>query len=1388
MRFIFVILLISSSAFAQVITDGSAGKAVSLPGSDYSITADLGKQSGGNLFHSFSQFSINTDENAIFSGPDSVQNIISRVTGGESSWIDGGLISEIPGANLYLMNPSGVMFGSNACLDLSGSFHVTTANGIPLGQEGHFSANLAQKSILTADPPEAFGFTGRAPITLNETLLVSPENDISLSGSDIIINNSFLNVSGDLENAGHNSGNISISGNSITSEGSIFYLKSYSKGGDINFDANEISFSESVVNTVGLKKTGNISISGDSIFIMNNSEIHAKSAEQGGIIDISGKYISVADGTLIGAHSYGPGTGTHININAEQLDMYGISEEGYYSEISIANLSSTEVEEPGRISIVAENLTIKDEACIDSFTTAYGNGGTIDIDVSNITLSGFDTGIYSSVEPTGTADGGEININAETVTLEDGAYITSTTYGMGNAGNINIAVDDLRISGTTDIGWASSVTAGANPKPAEETDFLKGGNGGEINIDAKNITLTDGGLIASSSIAQPKTEAGEAGIINITADTVTATGVNPYGPNEDGYGSGIYARSYGIGADDAGRISISADRINLSEGGTVNTESTHKGGGVIGLNVSDQLYLHNGNITTSVAQGEGQGGDITLESNLVAMNRGNITAKADAGDGGAIFISAGSFFRSSDSLVSATSARGNDGTVTVDAPDTELNELTVLPSVLPDISGWTDECGRSEDKSRFVVRGKDNAPVSSVRGLRSGISDSDFSDSLAAVRTAVRYQYAGFQKKALEMLNDFASDAKNLSTEDQIVFLNTLADLQTANGFFREAAKSLEQSRDLSFSSGSVCLQAQVFNLIGNVFFAAGDADEAEAAYETALESARQGDCSNQEVRILINLAMLSESESENRYLDKALAAVKELPQSYSRTSDLVSVAVTALKNNSLRIASDALAEARKSSEIPSLSHYILGYLGQAYEKKKQYKAASDLTRKALFYAGSGYPESRYLWEWQLARLHKAQGDTEKAAEYYRKAIKTLTPIRHTLYADYRMIGIFAEEIRPVYLGLADLLLSRGKIAEGRDVMESLKKAEMQEYFLDNCIAEKAQAEPVNHTQPGTAVIYPIIFPDRLSVILTLPSGMKEISISVDSDTVVRTALLFRKQLQNRADNYFLITAETLYDWLIAPILNDLDRENTDTLVIVPDGVLRLVPFAALHDGSRFLVESCAVSYTPALDFVSPEQSQQGQTLISGLSDAVQGFKPLPNVRKELGNVRQITNSRTILYNADYTSDNLTHEIQNSGCSDIHLATHAVFGGTPKETFLLTYDSRIDMNGLESLIDSGRQDVDLLVLSACQTALGDDRAALGLAGTAVKAGVNSAVATLWFVNDVSTTELVTEFYLQIRSGQTKAKALQEAQKKLIAQDRFWKPVFWAPFLLIGDWI
>ncbi len=468
--------------------------------------------------------------------------------------------------------------------------------------------------MLKHPPPSAFGFMpAKAPITVTGSTLITPEKDISFTGSDVTITDSYIDVSGALDKPAEDSGNVAINGNgNITVNKGMILTRGNLNGGNIDIHGeNDVNFSETIINTSALEKTGNISISGDSITVGNGSGIYAKNAAEGGIINISAK---------------------------NTFELSGVASDGYPAEIFMANYSESGNNIPSSFNLAAKNVVLN-ESMIISYAMSAGDGGDINVNADNIISRGFGSGFFSSVhEPFSTGNGGDISINAGTIHFSDGAYINSTTYGMGNAGNINIISDDLKISGAE--GWASSITAGAEPKPIEGKgmDFLKGGNGGFIDITAKNITLSGGGQIASSSIAQPGTESGKAGIINITADTVTATGVNPYGPNEDGYGSGIYARSFGAGADDAGRISINAGRINLTKGGVINTESAHKGGGVIELNVSDQLYLHGGEITTSVAQGKGHGGDVTVESNLVIMNRGYITAKADTGDGGAIFI------------------------------------------------------------------------------------------------------------------------------------------------------------------------------------------------------------------------------------------------------------------------------------------------------------------------------------------------------------------------------------------------------------------------------------------------------------------------------------------------------------------------------------------------------------------------------------------------------------------------------------------------------------------------------------------------------------------------------------------------------------------------------
>jgi CHAT domain-containing protein len=198
------------------------------------------------------------------------------------------------------------------------------------------------------------------------------------------------------------------------------------------------------------------------------------------------------------------------------------------------------------------------------------------------------------------------------------------------------------------------------------------------------------------------------------------------------------------------------------------------------------------------------------------------------------------------------------------------------------------------------------------------------------------------------------------------------------------------------------------------------------------------------------------------------------------------------------------------------------------------------------------------------------------------------------------------------------------------------------------------------------------------------------------------------------------------------------------------------------------------------------------ETLVVGLSDAVQNFSALPSVKEELKDIKKIMNANKMYMNQTFTIPNVQNEFKHNDYAIVHFATHGVFGGTGKHSFLLTYDNQLDMDALEDLMSLGKyrdHQVDMLTLSACQTALGNERAALGLGGVAVKAGVRSAVATLWYVDDEATSLAIRELYRQLKKREmTKAKALQNAQKMLISTRQYWHPIYWAPFLLIGCWI
>jgi CHAT domain-containing protein len=281
-----------------------------------------------------------------------------------------------------------------------------------------------------------------------------------------------------------------------------------------------------------------------------------------------------------------------------------------------------------------------------------------------------------------------------------------------------------------------------------------------------------------------------------------------------------------------------------------------------------------------------------------------------------------------------------------------------------------------------------------------------------------------------------------------------------------------------------------------------------------------------------------------------------------------------------------------------------------------------------------------------------------------------------------------------------------------------------------------------------------------------------------------------------------LLPHQQFYDWLIRPAEADLARSGVKTLVFVLDGILRNVPVAALHDGQHYLIENYSVALTPGLQLFNPRPLtlNQSEVLIGGLTEGRQGFSALPGVKQEAQDISAIATT-DVLLNGAFTRLNLEQKIQSHRFPIVHLATHGQFSSQAEETYLLTWDELINVKKFDQLLRANealsredtrsfpRSPIELLVLSACQTAVGDRRAALGLAGLAVRSGAASTLATLWSVQDESTAHFMTQFYTILSQPQTtKAEALRQAQLSLLQSAQYQHPFYWAPFVLVGNWL
>lgn len=330
--------------------------------------------------------------------------------------------------------------------------------------------------------------------------------------------------------------------------------------------------------------------------------------------------------------------------------------------------------------------------------------------------------------------------------------------------------------------------------------------------------------------------------------------------------------------------------------------------------------------------------------------------------------------------------------------------------------------------------------------------------------------------------------------------------------------------------------------------------------------------------------------------------------------------------------------------------------------------------------------------------------------------------------------------------------------------------------------------------------------PDRLETILKLPNQatLRHYVTKKPQNEVENTLETLQQYLKepDRTNDVQKLSAQ-MYSWLIRPLEAELGKTQVKKLVFVLDGALRNIPMAVLYDEKqqKYLIEKYAIALTPGLQLLAPQPLQQDRlnALTAGLSQSreVEGkeFPQLDNVKLELKQIEsQVPRSEELL-NQKFTKTNLQSQIKSNSFNVVHMATHGQFSSNLEETFILAWDRLLKIDDLDNLLrtndSQGASDIELLVLSACQTATGDNRATLGLAGIAVRAGARSTLATLWSVDDRSTAALMSEFYKQLaNTNLTKVEALQQAQLALWNnKNQDWKrPYFWAAYVLVGNWL
>ncbi|ARV63002.1 hypothetical protein BZZ01_12940 [Nostocales cyanobacterium HT-58-2] len=703
-------------------------------------------------------------------------------------------------------------------------------------------------------------------------------------------------------------------------------------------------------------------------------------------------------------------------------------------------------------------------------------------------------------------------------------------------------------------------------------------------------------------------------------------------------------------------------------------------------------------------------------------------------------------------------------------------------------------------------------------------------DSLGVVRSRINQAQAlqtqGLYRRAEKTLDDVKKILQSQPDSlEKTVGLRSLGDILQLVGNLKDSQDTLQQSLEIA-------RRLQSPTDIGASLFSLGNNARTQQQKQQAIDFYQQ--------TVKVSPSLLTKVQAQLNYLDLLIEAqqsaqaqtlipviqsqLEKLPVSrsaiYARINFahlLGTLAAREIKNidfSSLISPAQLLATAVQQAQNlgdKQAEAYALGSLGGLYEKTRQWSEAQNLTEKALLLAqANNAPEIAYQWQWQLGRLLKAQGNVKAAIAAYDAAVDTLQSLRSDLVAVKQDVQFsFRDSVEPVYRQSVELLLQvqqeqpdEETLEKARQRIEALQLAELDNFFREACIqGQKVLIDKVvDKDNPTAAILYPIILPEELQVIVKIPKQpLGHYSTKISQAEVEKIVGELRQNLvQPSAIKAFQTQSQQVYSWLIKPIESELQTRGVNTLVFVLDGTLRNIPPSALYDGKKYLVEKYAIALSMGLQLQDPKPlvRKDLNALIAGLTQPPPGysqFAPLPGIKTELDLITQAGVSTTSLLDQQFTRQALESKVNAVPFNILHLATHGQFSSRADKTFILAANGPINVIDFDSILrtrDETRPEaVQLLVLSACQTAAGDNRAALGLAGAAVKAGARSTVASLWQIDDESTAQFVGAFYTQLKNANiTKAQALRFAQLQLLKHPNYSSPSFWSAYVLIGNWL